>query len=466
VARVLALSGITDPSAADRVLALESRLAEAERAREELHNPAATYNVYRAVVLENAFPGFGWRRFLNQLDLDEAETIVVEQPRHLRAVARLVGELPLADWRHYLRWQLLRRYAPLLPRAYREADFAFYGATLSGSRTERPRGDAAMLFTEGAMGEAVGRLWAERHLDRRAKEQVAALAEHIRATFAKRIRASSWLEPATKSAALEKLSKLLIKVAYPDVRTNYSALSTAPDDVIGNARSFSAWAWRSKLARLAHTNDRTRWLDVPQSTSAYYNRSTNELALPAGLLQAPWFDANADLASNLGALGAVIGHEMGHAFDDQGSHFDGDGNVREWWTRADRARFEERVRGLVEQYSRFEPLPGLRVNGALSLSENIGDLTGLSLAHATLLRLRAGSIRPEEERRFFSSFCVRWRANYREQLIRRIVSSDGHPPQQYRCNGPLQNFQPFYRAYRIGRGDGMYRPEAERISIW
>jgi predicted metalloendopeptidase len=256
-------------------------------------------------------------------------------------------------------------------------------------------------------------------LDPKTKAQVTTLAEHIRTTFARRIRGSTWLEPKTKAAALEKLSKLLIKVAHPDVWTDYSDLQTQPDDLVGNARKISEWAWRRKPARLALANDRRRWLDVPQSTSAYYNRSTNELALPAGLLQAPWFDAGADLASNLGALGAVIGHEMGHAFDDQGSHFDGDGNVRDWWTKADRARFERRVAGLVDQYGSFEPLPGLRVNGALSLSENIGDLTGLSLAHATLLRLRGGKAR------------TRRRAPLLLSLLRPVaccLSGPAHPP--------------------------------------
>ncbi|MEE4212523.1 MAG: M13 family metallopeptidase [Parvularcula sp.] len=467
VAATLSRSGQSAPDeAADRVLALETRLAAALAPEETLRDPAATYHPYSLDQLASAFPGPDWAAFLELTGFVGLQRVIVDQPAYIAVLAELLSQAPAADWQAYLRWQILRRYSGILPEAYRTADFAFYGRKVWGNQEQRTRREQGMLFVQGAMAEPLGRLWVERHSDPRTRAQVRALAEEIRITFGQRIERARWLGEPTRAEAAAKLSQLLIKVGHPDEWTDYSDLVTDPVDAIGNAMRLSRRRWQREVARLEAPADRTRWLDVPQSTTAYYNRSTNELALPAGLLLPPWFDPDAALATNLSAIGAVIGHEMGHAFDDQGAYFDGTGTVRDWWLPEDRRLFDGQAARLVAQYKSFEPLPGLRVNGRLTLSENIGDLTGLSLAHATLVRLRGAALDQAEERRFFVSFCVRWRAKYREPLLRRIVLGDGHPPQAYRCNGPLMNFAPFYRAYGVKPGDGMFIPEQERATIW
>ena len=468
VADTLRLSGVRDPNAAAaRVLTLETALARAELSQEQLHDPDATFHPTRPGDLDRLYPGLPWQAFLRAAGLGDVRELVVSQPAQLRAVAS-AARGPLGPWRDYLRWQLLRRYAPFLPRAYGQAAHRFYDRVLLGAQAQRPRAELAGLLVEGALAEPVGRLYVERHLQPGAKRDVAAMAEQVRATFADRIRAADWLAPATKQAALDKLGKLLVKVAYPDRWEDFADVTIRPDDLIGNLVRMSEHAYRQRLARLGRPVDRTRWLDVPQSTNAYYNRSSNELAIPAGYLQAPWYDAAASPAANYGGIGTVIGHEMGHAFDDQGSRYDGDGNLRNWWTTADRTRFEAKAADLARQYDAFEPLPGHRVNGRLTVSEDIGDLTGLTLGYAALARavpLRATAA-DDRDVAFFTSFCTHWRAKYREPLLLRILASDGHPPQHYRCNGPLANFDPFYRAYSLTPADRMFRPAPARVIIW
>lgn len=468
VADTLRLSGVPDPiGAAERVMALETSLARAELSEEQLHDPDATFHPTWPRDLDRLYPGLPWQEFLRAANLGDVRELVVSQPGQLGAVAS-AARGSLGPWRDYLRWQLLRRYAPFLPRAYGQANHQFYDRVLLGAEVQRPRAELAGLLVEGALAESVGLLYVERYLQPGAKRDVATMAEQVRVAFADRIRAADWLAPPTKRAALEKLSKLLVKVAYPDRWESFSDVTIRPDDLIGNLVRLSEHAYRIRLARLGRPVDRTRWLDVPQSTNAYYNRSTNELAIPAGYLQAPWYDAAATPAVNYGGIGTVIGHEMGHAFDDQGSRYDGDGNVRNWWTVADRTRFEAKAAELVRQYDAFEPLPGQRVNGRLTVSENIGDLTGLTLGYTALVRAvpAVGDIANDRDRTFFTSFCTHWRAKYREPLLRRILASDGHPPQQYRCNGPLTNFGPFYSLYSLESSDQMFRPAPARVTLW
>lgn len=469
IRRLLELSGVRDADAAsDRIVDLETALAATQLTEEQLHDPAATYHPVAVRDLNRTYPGVPWARLLRGWRLENIDRLLVSEPRHLRALNDLMHTQPIQGWRDYLSWQLLRRYSPVLPSPFADTNFAFYDQRLLGNEVRRPRDEMAGLLVEGAFAEPLGRLYSERYLDPRTRADVTRMAETIRDAFRERIRAATWLESATKTAALQKLDKLLIKIAHPDEWENFSDVVIRPDDLIGNLRRLSARTYDRRIARLGRPVDRRRWLDVPQSTSAYYNRSTNEIAIPAGYLQAPWYDPDATPAANYGGIGTVIGHEMGHAFDDQGSHFNGDGNLVEWWTLADRARFEALIADLVAQYSRYEPLPGRFVNGRLTVSENVGDLTGVTLAHAALMRSMGVSKgdASEIERGFFLSFCVHWRAGYREPLLLRILSADGHPPQHYRCNGPLSNFAPFYRLYDVRSGDGMFRPERDRVVIW
>lgn len=468
IERILVLAGTHQATeASKRVLNLETALASQRLSETQLHDPAATYHPIERDNLSRHYPGLAWPRFLAASGVPDIRRIVIAEPVQLRRLIELMQTEPLETWRDYLRWQLLRRYAPYLPAAFAEADFEFYGKRLLGNLVPVARGERAALLVQGAFGEVVGRLYVDRYLDARAKGDVTNIAERIRAVFRERIAASQWLEPKTKAAALTKLDKLIVKVAYPDKWQEASAVEIRAADLIGNLQRLSTHAYDERIARVGRPVDRTRWLDVPQATGAYYNRSTNELAIPAGYLQPPWYDPNASPAENFGGIGTVIGHEMGHAFDDQGSRFDGDGNLVEWWTSEDRTRFNSRIERLVVQYDRYEPLAGMHVDGRLTISENVGDLTGLTMAYVALFgNKEAASGDLTQKTRFFESFCRHWPALYNKPLLMRLLRTDGHSPQHYRCNGPLSNFTPFLVAYDVRPSDGMYLPPEERVALW
>lgn len=470
VIHLLALSGQDEPDrAAEAVLAIETALAGARMSEAALHDAEGTWHPMTRDALAERFAGLDWDALLAAAGVSAERDVVVTEPGYLLALSDMVSARSSADWRAYLRWQVVRRYAPFLPEAYQEADFAFYGRVLMGNERPRPRPERAGLAAEGAFPDLVGRLWTERHVHPDTKTDVRALVEAVRDAFAARIALSDRFEPGTKAAALEKLAALRIDVAYPDDWSDVPSVEIRPDELIGNLRRLSAAAFRADLARLDAPIDRARWYDAPYSTNAYYVRGTNTLAIPAGNLRAPYYDPAATLAENLGGIGTVIGHEMGHAFDDQGARFDGSGELREWWTSEDAEAFETQVATLVRQYETYEALPGLPLDGRLVVSEAFADLTGLTVAHDALTTELAGvgdEERTAATRAYLVAFCRHWRAKYREPLLRRIVASDGHPPQRFRCNGPLAAFAPFYDAYDVRLGDGMYLPPAERAEVW
>lgn len=469
VAGTLALSGERDAHAAARsVLSVEKALAAARLPQSALHDAAATWHPTTQAALGERFPGLDWPSLLRAAGVPPGRDVVLTEPDYMAALAALVAERPAADWQAYLRWHILRRYAPHLPAAYRTADFGFYGRELMGTEAQRPRAELASLAVEGAFPNLVGRLWAEEHVAPETKRDVRRLAETVRDAFAARIAASDRLAGPTKAAALDKLAALRIDVAYPDVWPAPPDAAMRADDLIGNLRRLSEAAHAADLARLDAPPDRARWYDAPYVTSAYYVRGTNALAVPAGTLVPPYYDPDASLAENLGGIGTVIAHEMGHAFDDQGSRFDAEGALRSWWTPEDEAAFRKEIGKLVRQYGAYEALPGLRLDGTLTVSEAFADLTGLTVGYDALMADMPNAAEGERRaaaRDYYQSFCRHWRAKYREPLLRRIVASDGHAPQRFRCNGPLSAFEPFYDAYGVGRGDGMYLPPGERALV-
>jgi predicted metalloendopeptidase len=444
-------------------------LAEARLPSEDLHDASATWHPTSLGELDEKYPAFEWGGLFAELGLKGIDGVVITEPGYFQRFSQLVTEIPLDTWKAYFRWQLMRRYADHLGPDFSDAAFAFYGRRLMGNETQRSQDDRAGLATEGAFPELVGRLWVEKHVAPETVPSALALAEQIRHAFAERIEAAQWIEPSTKSVALEKLGSLLIKIGHPEHWTKVFPIDIDPDDIVGNLSRISTYRWQEERARLVRPVDRSRWLDVPQSTNAYYNRTTNELAIPAGYLRPPFFDPEAPMAENLGGIGTVVGHEMGHAFDNQGAQYDAAGRLRRWWSDADGQAFRSKTEALILQYDQYEALPERFVDGRMTVSENIGDLTGVAVAHAALVRSLENeppAAREQSEKVFFEAFCRRLRAKYREPLLVRIVSADSHPPQKFRCLGPLSNFEPFYDAYGVKPGDGMYRPLVARVSIW
>lgn len=470
IRHTLALAGVPSPErAADQAFSIEVALAAARRPEEALHDARASWHPMTQTDLERRYPALEWASMLLALEIDKHTHIVVTEPAFLDALNELVRSTAPEVWRSYFRWQLLRRYAALLGPDLRNAAFAFYEGRLLGKQLQRSPQDRASLATEQAFPQQVGRLWVDRYVDSRSRLLAIDLAESVRRAFDERLAQATWMTAASRQAARRKLANMQIKVAYPDKWEPAPPVDISPTDPIGNQIRLNRYRWQQDLERLSAPVDRDRWLDVPQSTNAYYSRSTNELAIPAGYLQPPFFDPQAPLAANLGGIGTVIGHEMGHAFDDQGSQYDALGRLSNGWQPGDEHAFQRKTNRLIQQYAHYEPIRGHAVNGQLTISENIADLTGVSVAHAALLE-HGGADTPRDllaiQRTFFEAYCRRLRARYTDALLRRILAADSHAPNQFRCNGPLSNFNPFYQVYGVSPGDGMYRPPEERVSLW
>jgi putative endopeptidase len=471
IAHVLGMAGAPDADRqADAVLALETKFAKAQLSPEELSHPADLYHKVRVLDLRRSAPGFDWQSFLAASGFGRPGAILVSSPSYLAAIAKSARDEPLATWKSYLRWQLLRRYSPYLSKSFVDADFAFFSGVELGNVKMQDRQARGAQLVQFQLPMSVGKLYVETYLPAGSKERVEEMAENIRLVLAADIQNANWMEPATKREALAKLEQVLIKIGYPK-QWETLPVDIRSDDLIGNLKRIAQLRTDADAQRLHRPVDRERWLEAPNSVNDYYNTTTNEVEVGAGSLRWPWFDLNADDASNYAGIGSKIGHELGHGFDDRGSLYDGIGNLREWWTPKDRAQFEQRAHKLAAQFDAYEPLPGHKVSGALTESEDIGDLTGLTLAYRAFRR--AHPIRQPAtdedlalDRRFFEAYCTHWRAKYRDQLLLRILASDGHAPQHYRCNGPLSNFPAFQAAFDVKPGDAMYRSPQDMVAIW
>jgi putative endopeptidase len=476
IAKTLELAGIPDSAgSAQKIMALETKLAASHLDRVKNRDRDLTYNKKTRAELEALTPGFDWTAYLEQVQapasaLDEA---IVRQPDYLAAMAQALDEIPLDDWKLKLKWNLLRSSAPYLNKALVDENFKFYSQTLSGTPEQRPRWKRGVDAVEGALGEAVGKLYVEKHFPPEAKARMQELVKNLVEAYRESIQSLDWMSEETKSKALAKLDKFTPKIGYPDKWRDYSGLEIKPDDLVGSIQRSSAFDLDYNINKLGKPVDRAEWRMTPQTVNAYYNSTMNEIVFPAAILQPPFFDMNADDAVNYGGIGAVIGHEIGHGFDDQGSKSDGDGNLVNWWTDADRSEFEKRTGKLIEQYSAFEPaqLPGEKVNGALTIGENIGDLGGVTIAHKAYLRSLDGQPAPVLDgltgpQRFFTGYAQIWRVKFRDAALRQRLATDPHSPGEFRCNGVLRNLPAFVEAFEVGEGDKMYLPPDQRVSIW
>jgi putative endopeptidase len=472
VERVLALAGFPDAaSAAAAIVALEKEIAEAHWTKEASRNDTKTYNKMTRAELASLAPGFAWDVFLDVVGAKDERELVVAQPSYLTAFAKLVDERPLETWKAWLAWRVIHHHADLLGQDLADEEFAFYGKKLSGVVEQRPRWKRAVAAVQSHMGEAVGKLYVARFYPPEAEERMTALVQNLIAAYRERFEKNEWMSPETRAKALAKLAAFTPKIGHPRKWRDYSTLEIKSDDLVGNARRASAFEWNRNLGKLGKPVDRDEWHMTPQTVNAYYSSERNEIVFPAAILQPPFFDLRADDAVNYGGIGAVIGHEIGHGFDDQGSKWDGAGNLNDWWTPADRSEFDKRASALAAQFDVFEPLPGFKVNGRLTLGENMGDLAGLTVSHAAYHMSLHGAEAPSKDgltgdQRFFMSFARIWRGKNRDEETKRRLATDPHSPPEFRANGTVRNVPAFYEAFGVKEGDKMFLPPEERVRIW
>ena len=470
--KLFSLAGDTDGAAhAAQVLALETKIATAQWPREQTRDPKLGHNPKTPAELEALAPGFDWNTFEAQSQLPPGKIIVVRQPSYVTALAGLVKSEPLDTWKLYLKARRLDGAANVLPKGFRDASYQFHDVAITGLKQEQARWQRGVAQTNGALGEAIGQLYVGQYFPPAYKARMQALVANLMKAYSQSIDGLTWMSPATKKEAHLKLSKYNVKIGYPDAWRDYSALEVRPGDALGNADRGDAFEYRRQIVRVGGKVDRTEWGMTPQTINAYYNGNMNEIVFPAAILQPPFFNVAADDAVNYGAIGAVIGHEISHGFDDKGSQLDGDGRLRNWWTDDDRKAFDAVTGRLVAQYSAYEPLPGQHLNGKLTLGENIADLSGLQISYkAWKLSLDgkpAGRIDGlTGEQRFIYGFAQVWRSKVRDERELQLITTDPHSPGQFRADGATINADAFHDAFHTKPGDKMWKAPDERLRLW
>ena len=460
---------------AQLILELETKIAACHWDQVKDRDALATYNKFDHESLQRLTPNFNWNRWLSASQTPEKvlSELIVRQPSFFSGVSELLGGFHAKAWSAWLQWHVLSSAAPYMPARFVEENFNFYGTVLSGTPELKARWKRGVALVEGCLGEALGQIYVERHFPPAAKSRMVKLVDNLIEAYRIEIGALSWMSSETKAKAFEKLSKFTPKIGYPDRWRDYSKLTITKDDLMANIAAVTKFNQEYEYAKLGAPVDKGEWLMTPQTVNAYYNPGMNEIVFPAAILQRPFFDMEADDAANYGGIGAVIGHEIGHGFDDQGSRYDGDGNLNNWWTDFDRSEFEKRADQIISQYDQLSPLetPDIKVNGALTIGENIGDIGGLAIAFKAYQLSLAGKVAPvidgfTGEQRFFLGWAQCWRQKMRPEEIRRRVATDPHSPDEFRCNQVVRNLDEFYAAFNIQEADLLYLPKAERVRIW
>lgn len=476
IERLLTLAGVSGAKEqAAQVVALETALAGIQWSRVENRDPVKRYNKYTVAKLAELAPGFDWQAFLDTLGVgNRANDVIVGQPSYVTALVQLMQQQPLGAWKAYFRWQVVSGLAPYLNKAMVDERFAFTGTTLRGVQENRPRWKRGIALVDGVIGEGVGKLYVARHFPPESKRRMQQLVANLVEAYRQSIDGLAWMGPETRARAQAKLSRFSTMIAYPDSWRDYSSLQIAPEDLIGNLLRGEIYDTERNLARLGKPVDRTEWSMTPQTVNAYYSATLNTIVFPAAILQPPFFNAAADDAVNYGGIGAVIGHEISHGFDDQGSQFDGTGNlvgVPGWFTEQDLGNFKSRTQRLVEQYAAYEPVQGFHINGQLTLGENIADTSGLAIAYKAYKLSLGGKPSPaidglSGEQRLFYGWAQVWRSKSRENEMISMLKSDPHAPAYTRGGVPPSNIEAFYEAFGIKPGDRMYRAPEQRVSLW
>lgn len=473
VAKILQLSGTEESAAAsdaDAVIDLETQLAKASKAPVELRDPEANYHLLSVDEFNEMTPNINWTKVVSDMQLG-VDTVQVGQPDFYKQVSDLIDSTPVSVWKDYLRFHMVSGYAQWLSAPFADAHFDFYNRLLSGQKEPQERWKRVSNLVNHTLGDALGQLYVERYFPPSAKEYMVGMVDNLQQTYRDRIQKLDWMSDSTKTKALEKLNAFVKKIGYPDKWEDYSSIDIDSTSLVKNLEHYGQWQYQDMIDKLGKPVDRTEWGMTAPTVNAYYNPSFNEIVFPAGILQPPFYYQGADDAVNYGAIGAVIGHEMTHGFDDQGSQYDKVGNLHNWWTKKDRERFEKRTQQVVEQYNKYTVLDSLHVNGKLTLGENIADIGGLAIAHAAFEKTeeaksgkKINGMTPEQ--RFFMAFAQVWRIKNTPERLRYRLNNDPHSPEKYRVIGPTSNMESFYNAWGVEPGDGMYRPDSIRVHIW
>lgn len=476
VAKMFTLAGISDgASLAEQIYELERQIASHHFDQVKDRDVELTYNKMTLAELSKLAPNFDWASWLefSQIPKSAFDELVVQQPPFFAGLSEILENFDPAPWQAWMKWQLISGAAAYLTDDFVNQNFDFYAKTLSGTPEIRVRWKRAISFVEGALGEAIGRIYVERHFPEAAKVAMLELVDNLIEAYRISINELPWMSPETKAKAQDKLAKFTPKIGYPDKWRDYSALTITRDDLFGNIGRITKFARDIELAKIGKPVDKSEWLMAPQTVNAYYHPIQNEIVFPAAILQPPFFNLESDIAVNYGGIGAVIGHEIGHGFDDQGSKFDGDGNMIDWWTAEDRVEFEKRANELIKQFDALYPqeTPDIHVNGALTVGENIGDLGGLAIGFKAYKLALKGQPAPDldgltGEQRFFLSWAQAWRGKVRAEELRRRIATDPHSPYEFRCNAIVRNISDFYSAFDLTEGDKLWLAEKDRVEIW
>ena len=472
IARMLGMIGWENPAeAAEAIVAFETRIAEAHWTPIQNRNRDETYNEYTIARLAAEAPGFAWQDYYTAIGVGEVPRLIVRQDTAMAPIAAIYAGTPIEVIQAWQAFHSVDDAAPRLSRRFADAQWEFRSRDLQGQPMQRSRDKRGISFAEGMLGEAVGRQYVAEYFPAESKAKMEALVANLRIALSNRIRTYSWMSPETQAAAQEKLAKFTVKIGYPNKWRDYSGLEIRPDDLFGNTERAGAFQWQYQLNRLNQPVDKDEWGMTPQTVNAYYNSANNEIVFPAAILQPPFFDPNGDAAVNYGGIGGVIGHEIGHGFDDQGSKSDGDGVLRNWWTPEDKANFEALTARLGAQYDQFEPIPGFPVQGGLTMGENIGDAAGVAVGLEAYHLSLNGQPAPvldgiTGDQRFFFGWAQVWQSKYREDALKQQIATDPHSPAEFRVIGPVRNVDAWYEAFDVQPGDRYYLAPADRVRIW
>ena len=468
------LAGLSDPEGrADRILALETRLAKDQWTPERRRDPVATHNPMTRAQLMKLAPQFNWPETLRSIGLANAKKVDVAETTAVAAAGRRIADVPLKTWKEYLTFRFISDHANNLPKAFDDTRFGFYGKTLNDVPEQRARWKRGMQMLDNSLGEAVGQLYVAKYWPAETARQANELLADMQAAYREKIEGASWMDEATRKKALEKLGTFDPRVGYPSKWIDYSDLKISRTDPLANDIATEDFQWKLQLKRFPHPVDRTLWEMTPQTVNAYYDPTMNQITLPAAILQPPFFDANADPAVNYAETGATtIGHEMGHGYDDQGRQYDAKGRLKDWWTPATATKYKVKADRLAAQFDQYEPIPGVHIKGKLTLGENLADLGGLETAYAAYRRYVARHGEPPVidgytgDQRFFIAYAQAWQGKRREGALRQQLLSDPHSPDQYRVDGIVRNFDPWYKAFNVQPGDKLYLPPEQRVHVW
>jgi putative endopeptidase len=473
IVTLFTLSGTQSDEAAKNaaiVFNLEKVLAQAQLSRVAMRDPNVTYNKFSVADFSKTTPHLNWAQLMVQLKTPGQDTVLVGQPKFFVAADSLLAATSIADWKVYLEWNILKGSAGALSSPFVQASFAFSSA-LSGQKVQTPRNERMSGLVDGSLGELLGQLYVEKYFTPAAKQYMINLINNLKETLGDRIKRLDWMSDDTKAHALKKLAAITVKVGYPDKWQTYDGLTIDRDDYVGNLRRIGTWRYNFNVDQLGKPVDKTRWGMTPPTVNAYYNPTNNEIVFPAGILQFPFFSFDADDAVNYGGIGAVIGHEMTHGFDDQGRQYDADGTLRDWWTKTDADKFKVRADKVVAQYNAFTVLDTLHVNGKLTEGENLADLGGVNIAYEAYKKTKEGQSNTKidgftGDQRFFLSWAQVWRGSQRPESAAQSILTDPHSPAKYRCNAPLTNIDAWYAAFNVQPGDKNYKAPADRIKVW